>query len=234
MIKYNLKITDIINEEEGTKTYFFEKPEDFNWQEGSHIHIGLPGFDAAEETNKNLVRHMSIITLPNENKVAITTRVPGSSSEFKNKLSELIVGDEVTLFKVGSRMFLKRCNRPVILLSMGVGIATMRPIILTFLNDKSNIPHLINININALDGFIFKEELDTLVNDSYKNYWLDSRINFYEILEQLAESENAIYYIVGSDPFIKDIIQRLKIKNVDKADIIIDKKDENLNKYFEM
>ena len=234
MIKYNLKITDIINEEEGTKTYFFEKPEDFNWQEGSHIHIGLPGFDATEETNKNLVRHMSIITLPNENKVAITTRVPGSSSEFKNKLSELIVGDEVTLFKVGSRMLLKRFNRPVILLSMGVGIATMRPIILTFLNDKSNIPHLINININASGGFIFKEELDTLVNDSYKNYWLDSRINFYEILEQLAESENAIYYIVGSDPFIKDIIQRLKTKNVDKADIIIDKKDENLNKYFEM
>lgn len=232
MIIYKLKIADIIDEAKGTKTYFFDKPENFTWEEGSHTHIGLVGFDEGEQPNKSLVRHLSIMTLPDENKIGFTTRVPGSSSEFKNKLSKLTIGDEVSLFKLGSRMSLKRCKRPVILLSMGVAIVTMRPVILTYINDKSDIPSLINVNVESSGEFIFKDELDMLVNDSYKNYWLDSRLDFYEILQQLTELENAIYYIVGSDVFVKDIIQRLRARNVIDTDIIIDKKEEILHEYF--
>ena len=155
MIRYKLKILDIIDETKVTKTYYFEKPEDFTWEEGSHTHIGLVGFDEGEQPNKNWIRHMSIMTLPDENKVGITTRVPGSSSEFKNKLSELNIGDEVVLFKIGSRMILRRDNRPVIFLSMGVGIATMRPVILTFIKDKVNIPYVVNVNIDSSGNFVF-------------------------------------------------------------------------------
>jgi ferredoxin--NADP+ reductase len=232
MVRYQLKIEDIIDEAEGTKTYIFKKPENFTWEEGSHTHIGFVGFDEGEQPNKNWVRHMSIMTLPDENKIGITTRVPGSSSEFKNKLSKIISGDEVVLFKLGSRMSLKHSNRPVILLSMGVGIATMRPVILAYIKDNSNIPSLINVNIESSGEFIFKEELDKFENHSYKNYWLDSRLDFYNTLQQLTEIEKAIYYIVGSDVFIKDIIQLLREKNVNDMDIIIDKKAENLHEYF--
>ncbi|MDF2942234.1 MAG: hypothetical protein K0S01_1092 [Herbinix sp.] len=232
MIKYKLKIEDIIEEAEGTKTYFLEKPVDLTWEEGAHTHIGLVGFDEGELPNKNWVRHMSIMTLPDENKIGITTRVPGSSSEFKIKLSKLKTGDEIILFKLGSRMGLKRCNRPIIALSMGVGIATIRPIIHAYIKDKYNIPSLINVNVDSSSEFIFKEELDKLGDDNYKNYWLNSRQGFYEILQQVIETENAIYYVVGSDIFIKDIILRLRDKKVKDADIIIDKKEEILPDYF--
>lgn len=233
MIKYRLKIIDIIEEAQGTKTYYFEKPEDFTWEAGAHTHIAHVGFDKGEKPNKNWVRHMSIMTLPSENKIGITTRVPGSSSEFKDKLSKLNIGDEVVLFKLGSRMALRRCNRSVILLSMGVGIATMRPIIYSFIDNKTNVPYLINVNVDSSDNFIYKSELDKLADESYKNYWLKSRQAFYETLQELIHTENAIYYIVGSDVFIKDIIQRLKAKNVNTADIVIDKKEEVLKDYFE-
>lgn len=231
-MKHKVKILDIIDEAKGTKTYILEKPENYTWIEGSHTHIGLVGFDEGEKPNKNLVRHMSIMTLPTEEKIGFTTRVQDNPSEFKYKLSQLNIGDEVVVFKLGSRMELRRCNRPIVLLSMGVGIATMRPLILAFINDSSNIPNLFNVNVDA-SGDIYKSELDKYENENYKNYWLDSRNEFYETLNQLTETQNAIYYIVGADLFIKDIIQKLRVRNVNDADIILDKKPDIIDTYFE-
>ncbi|WP_271813137.1 hypothetical protein [Clostridium beijerinckii] len=233
MEKYTLKIIDIIDETDNTRTYFFEKPENLTWEPGSHTHIGHIGFDSGDQPRKEWVRHMSIITLPEENKIAITTRVPGSKSEFKNKLAELKTGDEVVFFKIGSRMGLRRINRPIILISMGVGIATMRPLILSFINDKTNIPYLLNINIDSSDKFVFKNQLDKLADENYKNYWINSRTSFYEMLSKLMKSENAIYYVVGSDAFIKDIIQRLRVNSIKIEEIIIDRKDERKQKFLE-
>lgn len=231
-MKHKVKILDIIDEVKGTKTYILEKPENYTWIEGSHTHIGLVGFDEGEKPNKNLVRHMSIMTLPTEEKIGFTTRVQDNPSEFKYKLSQLNIGDEVVVFKLGSRMELRRCNRPIVLLSMGVGIATMRPLILAFINDSSNIPNLFNVNVDA-SGDIYKSELDKYENENYKNYWLDSRNEFYETLNQLTETQNAIYYIVGADLFIKDIIQKLRVRNVNDTDIILDKKPDIIDTYFE-
>jgi hypothetical protein len=232
MLKYKLKIVDVIDEAERTKTFYFEKPEGFTWEEGTHTHIGHVGFDEGEMPNKNWVRHMSIMTLPSENKIGITTRVTDSTSEFKDKLSKLNIGDELILFKLGSRMALRRCRRPVILLSMGVGIATMRPIILSFIKDKTDIPYLINANVDSSGDFIFKDELNKLEDDSYKNYWLNSREAFYKTLDKLLQRKNAVYYIVGSDDFIKDIIQLLISNGINNEDIIIDKKVEVREEYF--
>ncbi|WP_270568087.1 FAD-dependent oxidoreductase [Clostridium beijerinckii] len=233
MEKYTLKIIDIIDETDNTKTYFFEKPENLTWEPGSHTHIAHIGFDIGDQPRKEWVRHMSIITLPEENKIAITTRVPGSKSVFKNKLAELKIGDEVVFFKIGSRMGLRRINRPIILISMGVGIATMRPLILSFINDKTKIPYLSNINIDSSDKFVFKNQLDKLVDENYKNYWVNSRKEFYEILNKLMKAEDTIYYVVGSDAFIKDIVQRLRLNNVKIDDIVIDRKDEKKQKFLE-
>lgn len=225
MIRYRLKIIDIVDEAKGTKTFYFEKPEEFSWEEGSHTHIGLVGFDEGEKPNKNWVRHMSIMTLPSENKVGITTRMAGNS-EFKLKLAQLNVGDEVILFKLGARMTLKRCNKPIVLLSMGVGSATMRPIVLAYINDRSGIPGVVNVNVDASGDFLFRDELDRLADARYANYWLNSRKAFYEKLEELAGTENAIYYVVGSDGFIKDVVQKLMARHISGEDIVIDKKDE--------
>lgn len=234
MIKYKLKIIDIINEAKGTKTYYFEKPENLTWEPGSSIHIGLVGFDEGEKPNKSLFRHMSIMTLPNENKIGITTRMPGSSSEFKNNLSKLNIGDEAIFFKVSSKMPLRLSNRPVILLSMGVGLASMRPIIHSFLSDKTNPPYLVNVNVDSSNDFIFKEELDKFVDENYKNYWLNSRKAFYELLDELTQTESPIYYIVGSYDFVKDTIQTLKAKNVCVEDIVIDKSEDDLKILFDL
>lgn len=232
MVKYKLRIIDIIEEAFGVKTYLLEKPIDLTWVEGAHMHVGLPGFGEGELPNKELVRHMSIMTLPEENKIGFTTKVLSPFSEFKEKLSKLQIGDEVTLFKIGSRMFLRREDRPIILVSMGVGITTMRPLIYKFIKDQTGISKLININVNSSKEFTFKEELDNLQNSSYQNDWMGSRDGFYEELDKASRQPDGIYYIVGSDAFIKEVIRYLKSKRIEESSILIDKKEEQLANYF--
>ena len=120
----------------------------------------------------------------------------------------------------------------MILLSMGVGIATMRPVMLAYHNDPSNIPSVININVNSSGEFLFKDELDQLAGENLKHYWLRSRQAFYQTIETLAPISDALYYVVGSDGFIKEVISRLRLHHVKDRDIILDKKDEVLADYF--
>ena len=232
MDKYRVKIIDMKDEANGTRTYFLEKPEGFTWVEGAHTHIAMLGFDEGEKPNKNWVRHMSIMTLPEEDKIGFTTRFLNSLSEYKEKLSKLHIGDELILFKIGSMMYLRRENRPIVLLSMGVGIATMRPLIHSFVKDKMGIPEIVNINVDSSKDFIYKAELDDMANMYYQNYWLGSRNEFYETLDKISEKTDAIYYVVGSDGFIKDVIKFLKNKMINENSILIDKKEEMRAKYF--
>lgn len=232
MMKYKLKVINIKHESKNTITYYLEKPEDLTWAEGAHTHIGIVGFDIGEKPNKSLVRHMSITTLPSENALGITTRLLEPYSEFKAELSKIKNGDELIIFKIGSRMELRREHRPLVLLSMGVGSATMRPLALAFQKDPSNIPEMININVDATKDYLFKEELDALQGSNYRNIWANGRTSFYESLEQVSSLERPIYYVVGSDPFIKDIIRVLRKTNVLDQDIILDKKADVLDYYF--
>lgn len=232
MVKYRVKLIDIIEEAYGTKTFLLEKPEDFTWQEGAHTHIGMLGFDEGEKPNKDWVRHMSIMTLPEDNKIGFTTRILSPFSEFKEKLSKLQIGDEIILFKIYSKMYLRRVNRPIVLISMGAGIATMRPLILRYIKDAMGIPEIININVDSSKDFIYKDELDHLANSQYQNYWTGSRQEFYETLDTVSKKSDAIYYIVGSDGFLKDVIKYLQNKMISKDSILIDKKEELLANYF--
>ncbi len=232
MDKYRVKIIDMKEEAPGTKTFLLEKPLDIIWLEGAHTHIGLIGFDEGELPNKDWVRHMSIMTLPEDNKIGFTTRLLPPLSQFKEKLSELRIGDEVILFKIGSRMFLRRENKMAVLLSMGVGITTMKPLIHRFLKDDTQISGLININVNSTKDFVYRKELDSLQSSKYINHWVDSRSKFYETLNQVSEQEDAIYYVAGSDEFVMDVIKNLRNKNVADENIIIDKKEELKSNYF--
>ena len=231
MIKHSLKIIDIIDEGNNTKTYLLEKPSDIEWEEGSHAHIAIKGYDEQDPPNKALVRHMSIMSLAEENHIGFTTRFTKQASEYKSNLINHTVGDELILFKLGSRMRLRREDRPIVLLSMGVGIATMRPLILSYLKDQNHIPQCVHINVDALHQ-IYQTELDAYKHTDFKQIWTQSRVEYYQKLTEL-KLDHAIYYVVGSDVFLRTNIQKLKSMGVSMEDIMIDKKPGILQLYYE-
>lgn len=232
MEKYRLSIVDIIDESPNTKTYILEKPESLTWDEGSHIHLALEDYDKDEVPNKALVRHMSIMSNWDENKIAFTTRFVEPHSPFKEGLAHLTKGDHLKVFKVNSRMTLRRENRPLVLISMGVGLATMRPLIHRFHQDSTSIPMLVNLNVDANEKALYQDELEGLRNGRLQLHWCKSRLELFNALECL-NIENPIYYVVGSDLFLRTILKRLKAKGISKDDIVIDKKSHMLDLYYE-
>ncbi|GAF24574.1 hypothetical protein JCM19047_4491 [Bacillus sp. JCM 19047] len=68
---YWTKINQIIEESAEVKTYMLDCPEGFTWEEGSHTHFALEGFNADEKPNRSLIRHMSISTLPHEDPLVL-------------------------------------------------------------------------------------------------------------------------------------------------------------------
>ena len=49
---YWSKLIDVVTESPEVKTFIFECPEDYTWDEGSHIHLAFEGFNTGEKTRQ--------------------------------------------------------------------------------------------------------------------------------------------------------------------------------------
>ncbi|MCD2138544.1 dihydropteridine reductase [Salinicoccus halitifaciens] len=220
---YWTKIADVIEETPETKTYILECPEDFTWEEGAHTHLALEGFNAGERPNRHLIRHMSICTLPGEKAIGITTRIRPQRSEFKQRLDDLPIGSQVALFKTHSNVPLRREERPVYLLSSGVGLATFRPLVLDFFDNPDKVKKVHSVNIDSSRNYLYP---DLFVPDEAKRFlseFLDNRMEYYEKVRRLAEDEEGLFYIVGSDEFLSENIKILCEAGIAPEQIMLDK-----------
>lgn len=229
---YWTKINKIIEETPEVKTFLLELPEGFIWEEGAHTHFALEGFNAGEKPNKSLVRHMSISTVPSEQSVGITTRIKEHCSEFKSILRNLNVGDEVALFKIHSHVKLRRDNKNIYLLSSGVGLATFRSLVLTYLKQPDNINRLHSLNIDSSKNYLFTDVFESAPDNNFTAQYVDNRKQYYEEIEKLASDQDGLFYVIGSDEFIMQNIHILREQGIKPEQIVLDKREQHLEKFF--
>jgi len=227
-----VKIKHIIEEAPEVKTYLLERPEDFTWEEGSHTHFALKGFNAGDKPNRSLIRHMSISTLPQENVIGITTRIREQCSEFKSILRSLDVGDEVAIFKTHTNVPLKRENKNVYLLSSGVGLATFRPLVLEYFERPDNINHIHSLNIDSTKHYIFTNIFESASDKKFTAQFVDSRQDYYEEVKKLAADKDGLFYVVGSDDFLVQNIEVLREQGIKPEQIMLDKHEQDLPKFL--
>jgi len=225
---YPITLVNVRKEASFTYTYEFTKPENLDWEEGAHTHLALDNFN--HETgwfDKKDIRHLSITSLPEENKILITTRILKNHSYFKEKLLTSDIGDMFYLFKVGSRLTLKRENKDLVLLSAGVGIVSFRPVIQQFVKNPENIESLTLINIDSSGEFLLQDQMNEYheTNSRFNYYYVQSRELFYDRLREIVSNES-YYYIVGSDDFLKQVRMELNKNGVSDDLIVFDKKPE--------
>ncbi|MDL4842384.1 dihydropteridine reductase [Aquibacillus rhizosphaerae] len=220
---YWTKINKIIEETSEVKTYLLDCPENFTWEEGSHTHFALEGFNAEEKPNRSLIRHMSISTLPHENSIGITTRIREQCSEFKTILRNLEVGNEVAIFKTHSNVPLKRENKNVYLLSSGVGLATFRPLVLDYFERADNVNQIHSLNIDSSRDFLFTNVFESTPDKKFTSQFVDNRKDYYEEVKNLAEDKDGLFYIVGSDEFLVQNIELLREQGIKPEQIMLDK-----------
>jgi ferredoxin--NADP+ reductase len=221
-------LQEIIQEATNTYTYKFNIPQGMTWTAGANLHLLPYGLDKDIEIDKKTIHHLSIINLPDEGYIGITTRIREPTSDFKKKLQKAQIGDTMCIFKVKNHMPLKRENHPVVLISMGVGIATMRPLILEYVKDQTNIPAIVNINVDNSGEFIYKKELLATEKHGVKNYFTTSRTEMKEAIKTTFQLKNPQYYIVGSDNFLNNMAGFLLKTHIEKHQIYFDKHQEDI------
>ena len=229
---YWTKINKIIEETPEVKTYLLDCPKDFTWEEGSHTHFALEGFNAGEKPNRSLIRHMSISTLPNENSIGITTRIREQCSEFKTILRNLEVGNEVAIFKTHSNVPLKREDKNVYLLSSGVGFATFRPLVLDYFERADNVNQLHSLNIDSSKDFLFPTIFESAPDKKFTSQFVDNRKDYYEEVKNLAADKNGLFYVVGSDEFLVQNIKVLREQGIKPEQIMLDKHERALPEFL--
>ncbi|MDQ0207509.1 ferredoxin reductase domain-containing protein [Alkalicoccobacillus murimartini] len=227
-----IKINKIIEETPEVKTYLLDCPEGFTWEEGSHTHFALEGFNAGEKPNRSLIRHMSISTLPNEKSIGITTRIREQCSEFKTILRNLNIGDEVAVFKTHSNVPLKRENKNVYLLSSGVGLATFRPLVLDYLERADNVNQVHSLNIDSSKDFLFTSIFESAPDKKFTSQFVYNRNDYYEEVKHLSTDKDGLFYVVGSDEFLVQNIALLREQGIKPEQIILDKHEQQLPEFL--
>ncbi|MGD6730734.1 MAG: hypothetical protein ACPKMZ_06635 [Pleomorphochaeta sp.] len=164
------------------------------------------------------------MSLNEENCLAFTTRIKESCSVFKQKLMKLNSGDEMFIFKIGNNIEVKSEYKSVVFISMGVGIATFRPLIKKYIIFPSLNYNLTNINVDSSKSYLFKGELESSNKYGLSNIYVQSRKELYQEIDNCLKNRDSQYYIVGSDDFIKNLISYLIYNSVKKDNIFIDKK----------
>jgi len=229
---YWTTIQEIIQESPDIVTYQLECPEGFTWEEGAHTHLALEGFNHGDKPNRGLVRHMSIMTLPHEQTIGITTRIRDLCSEYKEQLKSLEIGSKVALFKTHSNVPLKRENKHVYLLSSGVGLATFRPLVLDYFNQMDDISHMHSLNIDSSRHFLFTDTFTSQPEKNFISEFVDNRKEYYKRVHELAADTEGIFYIVGSDEFLLENIAILRQNNISPEQIMLDKREKQLPNFL--
>jgi len=227
---YRIKLKEVVELGNNTRSYTFDKPDELSWTEGAHTHLAHEIFLVDGVLDKGLVRHMSINSIPEEGYIGITTRVPGSMSTYKKFLDDMIPGKEMFIFKTQNHMPLRRENKKIVLISMGVGISTMRPYVMSFLSDPTGIENMTNINVDR-GNHIYCDELDAIDHVLFRNIYTTSRIELFERIDSSVNLEDSLYYIVGSDTFIDEVSSHLFKRGVFKDYIMIDKHADKRSDY---
>ena len=225
---YWTKINKIIEETPEVKTYLLDCPEDFTWEEGSHTHFALEGFNAGDKPNRGLIRHMSISTLPHENSIGITTRIREECSEFKAVLRNHEVGNEVAIFKTHSNVPLKREDKNVYLLSSGVGLATFRPLVLDYFERADNVNQIHSLNVDSSKDFLFTNVFESAPEKKFTSQFVDNRKDYYDEVKNLAADKDGLFYVVGSDEFLLQNIEVLREQGIKPEQIMLDKREKQL------
>ncbi|ALX48391.1 dihydropteridine reductase [Lentibacillus amyloliquefaciens] len=229
---YWTKINKIIDETPEVKTYVLDCPEDFTWEEGSHTHFALEGFNAGDKPDRSLIRHMSISTLPHENSIGITTRIREQCSKFKMILRNLEVGNEVAIFKTHSNVPLTREGKNVYLLSSGVGLATFRPLVLEYFERADNVNQIHSLNIDSSKDFLFTNIFESAPDKKFTSQFVDNRKDYYEEVKNLAADKDGLFYVVGSDEFLVQNIEVLREQGINPEQIMLDKHEQELPEFL--
>lgn len=220
--QYDIELINIEKHSEDTFSFDFDAEKVF-WSEGesSKVYMTVNG--------EKIGKKFSHATMIEESFIRFTTRIREGHSAYKGAMANLRIGDKITISEPSGDFKLKRDNRPVVLLSNGVGIAAVRGLVKRYEKDQTSIPCMIQLNVDGTTR-LYKKELDALANSKlqFASYYLSHRTAFYQMVDHEIQLlmrkyvDEPYVYVVGSPQFVQDNVSHLKDVGFDESSIITD------------
>jgi ferredoxin-NADP reductase len=204
----------------GTKTFFFDKPDNFRFVAGQYVALKLNNL--VEPDYRAGVRSLSICSSPCEDFIAFTMRQ--SESGFKKTFWSMQPGDKVSITPpIGKFVLDPSDSREVVFLVGGVGITPVRSMLceeMRYPSDKRFVlfyanrtkedgPHTDELKALKLHNLrmieVFSQEQGALVVGQEVGY-IDRAL----VERTLDKPLESVYYIVGSPSFLEAMENMLR------------------------
>jgi len=233
MPKFTTKLLEHSFAAEGTMSFFFERPANFNFMAGQFFTVILPNPPHTDEKGNR--RTFTIASSPQETAhLQMTTRMTGSA--LKRSLAEIALGAPVDLLGPSGNFTLHAdATIPAVFIAGGIGITPFRSMV----RDAAarNLSHQITLiySNRNLEGLAFHDELQQLAA-THKNFnyvptltqadksprpWNGERryVNADFLRDHVGDLGKPIFYLVGPPGLVTALTKTVAEAGVDAARI---------------
>ncbi len=201
-------------------SFFFEKPEGFDFIPGQYLYITIPHQDADD---RGTTRYFTISASPTHENLMITTKILNRPSTFKRHLNQLQAGDTVTTFgPMGTFVLDETANRHHVLLAGGIGMTPYYSMISYIADKKLSIPVTLLVSFSSEKEKVFYEELTALAKN---NPQLSISYRSKKLSKELITKHipgDARYFLVGPSAMVEATKQLLTQLEIPTDQIVIE------------
>ncbi len=216
-----------------TYTFFFERPQDFEFLPGQYNRWTLP---ITATDGRGSSRFFTISSSPLEKKsLTVTTKI--IQSDFKKALVQLKENDEIKIFGPMGNFILDETNTtPRVFIAGGIGITPYHSMITYAAANNLTIPLTLFVSFSTPEEMVFFEELKT-IEEQHANMTIvytitkpeESQTEWngekgritQELIKKYVPSFNELlFYVVGPPPMEEATTQLLKDMQVPQGNIL--------------
>jgi ferredoxin-NADP reductase len=151
---------------EGTMSFYFDKPANFQFKPGQYVDCSL--IDPPETDAEGNIRTFSIASAPAEKDLMVATRMRDTA--FKRVLKTMPLGTQLKMNgPLGSFTLHSNVLRPAVFLAGGIGITPFRSMIINAVREGPARPVVLLYSNRRPEDSAFLEELQQIGNGN-KNY----------------------------------------------------------------
>jgi ferredoxin-NADP reductase len=152
---WEVQLIDKIERAEGTNSFRFNRPRDFEYRPGQYFFISIP------KEERHLMHHFSFSSSPTEkDHIEFTTRV--RDSEFKQTMDSLPIGSKVNITEVHGEFTLEERMKKTAFVCGGIGITATRSNIRWADDTKADVDIVLLYANHNLEAAAFQKELEEL------------------------------------------------------------------------
>lgn len=229
--EYRVKLLRVLTEGADIRSFYFERPADFEYQPGQAVFV-MP----VEGDPYNVSREMSLASAPGEDFLLLTMRT-ASGSLFKKAMLALSPGAEITIEGAYGEFTLPaETGAPLVFIAGGIGITPFRAMLAHAAAENLQHDFRLFYSVKSPEEIAYKNEwpifLQTL-GDRFKFFpaisrkenvpenWSgeSGRIDIPMLTRNLAGFDGKIFYVCGTPAMARETSEALYADGVEKENV---------------